>query len=105
MPAWSFMASANGSVQAGRTEVPKFAFVFPALRLDAAGQVMDQLSHRQGPAAGLLWHSSAPLGGELQIILEKQLQSKGFELVSFDDLTKGMSSHSVTVFNLSLIHI
>jgi hypothetical protein len=99
MPAWSFMASANGSVQAGRTEVPKFAFVFPALRLDAAGQVMDQLSHRQGPAAGLLWHSSAPLGGELQIILEKQLQSKGFELVSFDDLTKGMSSHSVTVFN------
>ncbi len=71
MPAWSFMASANGSVQAGRTEVPKFAFVFPALRLDAAGQVMDQLSHRQGPTEGLLWHSTAPLGSELQIILEK----------------------------------
>ena len=99
MPKWSFMASANGSMQAGLKEVPKLAYVFPALRLDAAGQVMDQLSHRQGPAAGLLWHSTAPLGSELQIILEKQLQSKGFELVSFDELTKGMGSHSVSVFN------
>ena len=99
MPTWSFMASANGSTQVGRTEVPKLAYVFPALRLDAAGQVMDQLSHRQGPEAGLLWHSTAPLGSELQIILEKQLQSKGFELVSFDDLSKGMGSHSVSVFN------
>ena len=99
MPTWSFMASANGSIQAGRTEVPKRAYVFPALRLDEAGQVMDQLSHRQGPTAGLLWHSTAPLGSELQIILEKQLQSKGFELVSFDVLAKGLSSHSVLVFN------
>ena len=99
MPKWSFMASANGSFQAGRTELPKRAYVFPALRLDASGQVMDQLSHRQGPAAGLLWHSTAPLGSELQMILEKQLQSKGFELVSFDDLSKGMGSHSVSVFN------
>ena len=99
MPTWSFMASANGSMQAGRTEVPKLAYVFPALRLNAAGQIMDQLSHRQGPSAGLLWHSTAPLGSELQIILEKQLQSKGFELVSFDALAKGMGSHSVSVFN------
>lgn len=99
IPTWSFMASANGSMQAGRTEVPKLAYVFPALRLNAAGQIMDQLSHRQGPAAGLLWHSTAPLGSELQIILEKQLQSKGFELVSFDALAKGMGSHSVSVFN------
>jgi len=99
MPTWSFMASANGSMQAGRTEVPRLAYVFPALRLNAAGQIMDQLSHRQGPAAGLLWHSTAPLGSELQIILEKQLQSKGFELVSFDDLSKGLGSHSVSVFN------
>ena len=99
MPTWSFMASANGSIQAGRNEVPKHAYVFPALRLNAAGQVMDQLSHRQGPKAGLLWHSTAPLGSELQIILEKQLQSKGFELVSFDALTNSKSSHSVTVFN------
>ena len=99
MPTWSFMASANGSMQAGRTEVPKFAYVFPALRLDAAGQVMDQLSDRQDPAAGLVWHSTAPLGSELQIILEKQLQSKGFELVSFDALAKGLGSHSVSVFN------
>ena len=99
MPTWSFMASANGSMQAGRTGVPKLAYVFPALRLNAAGQIMDQLSHRQGPAAGLLWHSTAPLGSELQIILEKQLQSKGFELVSFDALAKGMGSHSVSVFN------
>ena len=97
MPTWSFMA--NGSMQAGRTEVPKFAYVFPALRLDAAGQVMDQLSDRQDPAAGLVWHSTAPLGSELQIILEKQLQSKGFELVSFDALAKGLGSHSVSVFN------
>ena len=93
------MASANGSMQAGRTEVPKCAYVFPALRLDAAGQIMDQLSHRQGPMSGLLWHSTAPLGSELQIILEKQLQSKGFELVSFDDLAKGLGDHSVSVFN------
>ena len=99
MPKWSFMASATGSMQAGVKEVPKLAYVFPALRLDAAGQVMDQLSHRQGPAAGLLWHSTAPLGSELQMILEKQLQSKGFELVSFDELAKGMGSHSVSVFN------
>ena len=99
MPKWSFMASANGSFQAGRTELPTRAYVFPALRLDASGQVMDQLSHRQGPAAGLLWHSTAPLGSELQMILEKQLQSKGFELVSFDALANGMGSHSVLVFN------
>jgi len=99
MPTWSFMANANGSFQAGRTDLPKRAYVFPALRLDTAGQVMDQLSHRQDPAAGLLWHSTAPLGSELQIILERQLQSKGFELVSFDALAKGMGSHSVTVFN------
>ena len=99
MPTWSFMASANGSMQAGRTDLPKPAYVFPALRLDAAGQVMDQLSHKQGPAASLLWHSTAPLGSELQIILERQLQSKGFELVSFEDLAKGMGSHSVSVFN------
>lgn len=99
MPTWSFMASANGSFQAGRADLPKLAYVFPALRLDAAGRVMDQLSHRQGPAASLLWHSTAPLGSELQIILEKQLQSRGFELVSFDALAKGMGSHSVSVFN------
>ena len=106
MPTWSFMASANGSMQAGRTGVPRLAYVFPALRLDAAGQVMDQLSHRQGPAAGLLWHSTAPLGSELQIILEKQLQSKGFELVSFNELAQGMGSHSVSVFNpVSYTHL
>ena len=99
MPTWSFMASANGSMQAGRTGVPRLAYVFPALRLDAAGQVMDQLSDRQDSAAGLVWHSTAPLGSELQIILEKQLQSKGFELVSFDALAKGLGSHSVSVFN------
>lgn len=99
MPKWSFMASAHGSFQAGRADLPKLAYVFPALRLDAAGRVMDQLSHRQGLAASLLWHSTAPLGSELQIILEKQLQSRGFELVSFDALAKGMGSHSVSVFN------
>ena len=99
MPKWSFMASANGSFQAGRTDLPKRAYVFPALRLDASGQVMDQLSNRQDAAAGLLWHSTAPLGSELQIILEEQLKSKGFELVSFDALANGMGSHSVLVFN------
>lgn len=100
LPRWTFLAKASATVAAEQATVPKLAYVFPALRLNAQGQAIDQLAHRTLPDGTLSWYSPAPLGYELQAIAQRQLVKQGFTPISFDALTANTTDHAVTVFNL-----
>ena len=100
LPNWTFLAKASATVAEGRTQIPKRAYVFPAMRLNASGQVIDQLAHRVQADGTLSWYSPAPLGSELQVIAERQLIKQGFRVIPFSTLTATTTDHSVTVFNL-----
>jgi len=100
IPTWSFLARASASFAKDQKEVPKRIYVFPALRLNAAGQPIDQLSHRQQADGTLAWYSPAPLGSELKAILVKKLSKKGFRALSFQEMMDYPEGHSILVFNL-----
>jgi len=100
IPTWFFLARASATFAEGQEEVPKRVYVFPALRLNAAGQPIDQLAPRQGADSALSWYSRAPLGAELKAIVEKKLRTKGFRPMSFQEMVDFPEGHSVLVFNL-----
>ena len=100
LPNWTFLAKASATVAEGRTQIPKRAYIFPAMRLNASGQIIDQLAHRVQTDGTLSWYSAAPLGSELQLIAKRQLTKQGFTVIPFNTLTTSPTDHSVTVFNL-----
>jgi len=100
LPQWTFLAKASATFAEGQATAPKLAYVFPALRLNAQGQPIEQLAHRTLPDGTLSWYSPAPLGYELQAIAQRQLVKQGFTPISFDALTAVATDHAVTVFNL-----
>ena len=100
LPKWSFLAKASATFAKGQTQVPKKAYVFPALRLNAQGQPIDQLDYRVLDDESLDWYSAAPRGSELKVIVEQKLTTLGFRSISFKELTSLSADHSVLVFNL-----
>ena len=100
LPKWNFLAKASATFNEDFSQVPKRVYVFPALRLNAEGQQIDQLAYRTLEDNTLGWYSPAPLGLELKLIVEKKLRSLGFIPISFGDLTASTEDHSVLVLNL-----
>jgi hypothetical protein len=100
IPTWFFLARVSTTFAKGQEEVPKRVYVFPALRLNAAGQPVDPLTPRQGADGALSWYSTAPLGAELKAIVEKKLSTKGFYPMSFQEMMDYPEGHSILVFNL-----
>jgi hypothetical protein len=100
VPKWTFLAKVSTNFAEGYDNLPKRACVFPALRLNAQGQAIDQLAYRQSTDGSVSWYSAAPLGAELKAIVEQKLVQLGFKPISFDALTSLTADHAVTVFNL-----
>jgi hypothetical protein len=100
IPKWSFWGKIGINFLEGQKVVPKNAYVFPALRMDSQGRLIDQLSHRLGEDGKLVWYSQAPKGGELKRVVEDKLESLGFTIVSFDEMTASQQDRSVFVLNL-----
>jgi hypothetical protein len=100
LPKRHFLAKASATFAQGQGNLPKRAYVFPALRLNAQGQAIDQLVYRQSDDGSLSWNSAAPLGAELKASVERKLLELGFKPISFGELTAVATDHAVTVFNL-----
>ena len=100
VPKWTFLAKASAVFNEKYTEVPKPVYVFPALRLNANGQQIDQLAYRTLEDNTLEWYSPAPMSLELKLIVEKKLRTLGFVPVSFGDVTASTKDHSILVVNL-----
>lgn len=100
VPKWTFLAKASATFAQGQSSLPKRAYVFPALRLNAQGQAVDQLAYRQLADGSLSWNSGAPLGAELKAVVEQKLLELGFKPITFGELTSVTTDHTVTVFNL-----
>ena len=100
MPRWVFLAKASATFAQGQSSLPKRAYVFPALRLNAQGQAIDQLAYRQSADGSLSWNSAAPLGAELKAVVEQKLLELGFKPITFGELTAVTADHMVSVFNL-----
>lgn len=99
LPKWNFLAKASATFNEQFDQIPKRVYVFPALRLNAEGQEIDQLAYRTLEDNTLGWYSPAPLGLELKLIVEKKMGSLGFVPVSFGDLTASTEDHSILVLN------
>ena len=84
----------------GLSQLPRKVYVFPPLWVDASFQPLNQYRSRIGPGDKLFWTSSAPLAGEIQETLIRAMQRKGFRSLTFDQLARNESDHSVTVINL-----
>lgn len=82
-----------------RETLPRRAYVFPPLRLDGAGRPIDALAYRLNAEGTLDWFSPAPQAAEIQRVIQNKLKSKGFTLVSFQELSEMDSSHAVSVLN------
>jgi hypothetical protein len=100
LPKWNFLARASATFNEAFNQLPKRVYVFPALRLNAEGQQVDQLAYRTLEDGTLGWYSPAPMGLELKLIAEKKMRSLGFVPVSFGDLTASVEDHSILVLNL-----
>ena len=100
LPTWTFLAKVTARFAKDETQVPRKAYVFPALRLDGQGRILDQLAYRLEDDDALSWVSPAPLGAQLKAIAENKLRTLGFHIVSFSDLMASKSDHEVLVFNL-----
>lgn len=100
LPKWTFLAKASATFDEAYSRVPTRVYVFPALRLNAQGAPIDQLSHRVLEDNSIGWFSAAPLGMELKVIVEKKLREEGFTTIPFGELTASTGDHSVLVFNL-----
>jgi hypothetical protein len=96
---WQFLAKINAIYASDSELVPKEAYVFPALRLGANGQPIDALAHRMDADGALRWFSPAPRAGEIQVVIEQKLSTKGFKIISFQSLMNSQKGHSVLVFN------
>jgi hypothetical protein len=96
---WKFLAKIQATYASDSSSVPTNVYVFPALRLNGNGQPIDVLSHRMDDSGALQWFSPAPRAGEIQSVIEKKLTTKGFRVISFQDLLNFPKSHSVLVFN------
>jgi hypothetical protein len=96
---WYFFAKIKTTYVSDSDIVPTDVYVFPALRLGRNGQPIDALSHRVDDRGELQWFSAAPRAGEVQSVIEKKLITKGFRVISFQDLMNFPKAHSVLVFN------
>jgi hypothetical protein len=100
LPKWTFLAKISTSFDPAYERVPKKAYVFPALRLNAQGVPIDQLSYRILEDDSLGWFSAAPLGMELKAVVESRLRSQGFVTIPFGELTASTGDHSALVINI-----
>lgn len=99
MGKWQYMVKAHGTFVEGVSAVPKSAYVFPPLRLNANSQPIDTLTPRQEAPGELSWISSAPKAMEVKSVIEKKLRSRGFKILTFQQMTENEVGHSVMVFN------
>lgn len=100
VPKWTFLAKISTIFDEAYERVPKKAYVFPALRLNAQAAPIDQLSYRILEDDSLGWFSAAPLGMELKTVVENKLRRQGFVTIPFSELTASPGDHSVLVFNI-----
>ena len=84
----------------GLSQLPRKVYVFPPLWVDASFQPLNQYRSRIGPGDNLFWTSSAPFAGEIQETMIRAMQKKGFRNLTFDQLARNESDHSITVMNL-----
>ena len=96
---WTVLVKAKAVFALDRKTVPSQAYVFPALRLNSNAQPIDALSYQLDEAGALNWVSSAPRATEIQTVIEKKLRTKGFRILSFQELTDSPKDHVVLVFN------
>ena len=96
---WTFLIKASATFAQGEKTVPKRAYVFPAIRLNKNAQPIDTLAYQLDDAGALKWISPAPRGSEIQTVIENKLKTKGFHIVSFQELSEMAADHSVLVLN------
>ena len=96
---WTVVVKAKTVFALDRKTVPSLAYVFPALRLNSNAQPMDALSYQLDEAGALNWVSSAPRATEIQTVIENKLRTRGFRILSFQELTDSQKDHAVLVFN------
>lgn len=96
---WTALINAKAVCASSKEQLPNKAYVFPALRLNQETQVIDSLSYLEDEAGALKWISPAPHAAELQAIIQNELKSQGFTVISFQELTNSHEDHQILVLN------
>lgn len=96
---WTFLIKASASFAKDQKVLPRRAYVFPALRLDHRAQPIDALAYQLDAEGKLKWISPAPKSSEIQAVIENKLRKRGFQIVSFQELSEMQVDHSVLVLN------
>lgn len=99
IPKWSFLGKVSANFVDAQATVPRKAYVFPVVRLDSAGNPIDQMSYRLDEADQLSWHTDVPSGGEIKVIIENKLRERGFTIVEFSEVAGAKQGRTVLVFN------
>ncbi len=100
LPKYALRIKGQVSHAEGLSQLPQKVYVFPPLWVDASFQPLNQYRSRVGPGDKLCWTSSAPAAGEIQETLIRAMRKKGYRNLSFDQLARNESDHSVAVMNL-----
>ncbi len=96
---WDALINAKAVYALDKDHLPPQVYVFPPLRLNQGSQAMDALAYKLRDDGALYWTSPAPHAAEIQAVIERKLETKGFEIISFQELTNIQEDHRVLVFN------
>ena len=79
--------------------IVKRAYVYPPLKINEKGVLLEQLSYTEDPDGNLHWHAPSPEAAGIRTVIESQLTKRGFRIVPFQEILDPQNGYSILVFN------
>jgi hypothetical protein len=67
--------------------------------MNERGEVVEELTHSEDAAGNLIWDAPSTESAELRVVIETQLQKRGFRIVPFQEILDPQNGYSILVFN------
>jgi len=75
------------------------AYVYPPLKMDGKGALLEKLSYAEDVDGNLHWHAPSIEAAEIRTVIESQLIKRGLRMVPFQEILDPQNEYSILVFN------
>lgn len=79
--------------------IVKKAYVYPPLKIDEKGALLEQLTYAEDSDGNLQWKNPSSEAGEIRAVIESKLSKRGFRIVPFREILSPHNGYSILIFN------
>ena len=79
--------------------IVKKAYVYPPLKIDEKGTLLEKLSYAEDADGNLQWQDPSAEATQIRTVIESELSKRGFRVVPFQDVLSTHNGYSILIFN------